>query len=120
MDKVVQKIAALGVPGLVLIIAIGASGYAGAAAITTALAALGPGGMVGGIALLGFVGVVSDAIAKYGFDAVFVAVIKELYKKGESKETILKKINSYKISKDLKRKLREKLEDLDSNEENNK
>lgn len=39
MDKIVSKIAALGVPGLVLTVAIGATGLAGGAAITTALAA---------------------------------------------------------------------------------
>ena len=43
MDKLVSKIAALGIPGLVLVTAIGATGLAGGAAITTALAALGPG-----------------------------------------------------------------------------
>ena len=41
MDKLVSKIAALGIPGLVLVTAIGATGLAGGAAITTALAALG-------------------------------------------------------------------------------
>ena len=50
MDKIVQKVAALGVPGLVLVVAISATGLAGGAAITAALAALGPGGMIGGIA----------------------------------------------------------------------
>lgn len=37
MDKIVSKIAALGVPGLVLTVAIGATGLAGGVAITTAL-----------------------------------------------------------------------------------
>ncbi|WP_181899267.1 hypothetical protein [Lachnotalea glycerini] len=40
MEKVISKVAALGVPGLVLLIAMGATGLAGGAAITTALAAL--------------------------------------------------------------------------------
>lgn len=54
MDRLVSKIAALGVPGLVLLVAMSATGYAGAAALTTALAALGgPLGMLGGIAVLG-------------------------------------------------------------------
>jgi len=55
MDKLVSKIAALGIPGLVLVTAIGATGLAGGAAITTALAALGPGGILGGIATLGII-----------------------------------------------------------------
>ena len=117
MDKIVAKIAALGVPGLVLIIAIGATGLAGGAAITAALAALGPGGMIGGIATLGVIGLVSEGIAKYGMDAIFSAVVKELYKRGETKESILQKIQKYPISKDLKRKLRESLEKVERKEE---
>lgn len=83
MDKLVSKIAALGIPGLVLVTAIGATGLAGGAAITTALAALGPGGILGGIATLGIIGLISEGIAQYGVDAIFSAVIKELYRKGE-------------------------------------
>lgn len=52
MDKIISKVAALGVPGLILVVAIAASGLSGAAAITVALAALGPGGIIGGIATL--------------------------------------------------------------------
>ena len=111
MDKIVSKIVALGVPGLVLLLAIGATGYAGAAAITTALCAIGPFGMIGGIATLGLIGLISQAISEYGFEKIFVQVVKELVKKGETKESILLKINSYKISKSLKLKLKEILEE---------
>lgn len=110
MDKIVSKVAALGVPGLILVIAISATGLAGGAAITAALAALGPGGMIGGIATLGVIGLLSEGIAKYGVDAIFTAVVKELYNRGETKESILKKIEKYPVSKELKRKLRESLE----------
>lgn len=61
LDQVVAKIAALGVPGLVLLIAMTATGYTGAAALTTALVSLGPGGMLGGIATLGIGVLTSDA-----------------------------------------------------------
>lgn len=117
MDKIVAKIAALGVPGLVLVIAIGATGLAGGAAITAALAALGPGGMIGGIATLGVLGLISEGIAKYGMDAIFSAVVIELYKRGETKESILRKIQKYPVSKDLKRRLRESLEKVERKEE---
>ena len=90
--------------------AIGATGLAGGAAITTALAALGPGGILGGIATLGIIGLISEGIAQYGVDAIFSAVIKELYRKGETKEEILRKIKKYPISKELKRKLKENIE----------
>ena len=110
MDKIVSKIAALGVPGLVLTVAIGATGLAGGAAITTALAAIGPGGMIGGLVTLGVIGLISEGISKYGVDAIFSAVVNELYRRGETKEQLKQKIKRYPISKDLKRKLNEYIE----------
>lgn len=115
MDKIVGKVAALGIPGLILITAIGATGLSGGAAITAALAALGPGGMIGGITTLGVIGLLSEGIAEFGFDSIFNAVVKELYKNGETKEAILKKIKKYPVSKGLKRKLCESLDKV-SNE----
>lgn len=112
MDKIVSKIAALGIPGLILLIAISATGLSGAAAITTALAALGPFGMLGGIATLGVIGLVSQGLVEFGFDTIFTAVVKELYKKGESKDSLLAKINKYPVSKSLKRKLKEELDKI--------
>ena len=117
MDKIVSSITALGIPGIVLMVAINATGYAGAAGITAALAALGPGGMVGGIATLGAVGLISKALSEFGFDAIFSAVIKELVKRGETVESLKEKIDSYPISKPLKRKLREELDRLDDSKE---
>lgn len=52
LDKVASTIAGVGVPGLILIVAVGATGLAGGAAVTAGLAALGPGGMVGGVLTL--------------------------------------------------------------------
>lgn len=69
--------------------------------------------MAGGICILGISGLAAQAISKYGFDAIFSGVIKELYKRGESKETIIKKIESYKISKELMLKLKEKVENFE-------
>ena len=109
MDKIVSRIVALGVPGLVLFVALSATSYAGAAAITTALAAIGPFGILGGIASLGIIALFSLAITEYGFQDIYVQVIKELIKKGETKESILAKIDSYKISKNLKLELKDSL-----------
>ena len=88
MDRIVNKIAGLGVPGIMLMVAISMTGLSGAAAITAALALLGPGGMLGGIAFLLLAGAVTSALTEFGFDALFKAVIKRLYKNGETKETI--------------------------------
>lgn len=111
MDKIVSKIVALGVPGLVLLLAVSATGYSGGAALTAGLAAIGPFGIIGGVATLGIILLISQAITEFGFEAIFVQVVKELIKRGETKESILSMINSYKISNSLKRKLKEVLED---------
>lgn len=112
MEKIVSKIAALGVPGLILMIAMSATGLSGAAAITTALAAIGPFGILGGIATLGVIVLVSQGLTEFGFNAIFTAVVKELYKKGQDKDSILEKIEKYPVSKSLKRRLREELDKI--------
>ena len=111
-DEIVKKIAALGVPGLILIVVIGASGLTGAAALTFALAAIGPGGMIGGILTLGVVGLISEAIAEYGVDTLFSAVVQEHYRRGKSKDGLKAKISNYPISRKLKASLYEKLNRL--------
>lgn len=50
MERIVAKLAGLGVPSLIFVVAISTTGLTGAAAITAALALLGPGGIIGGIA----------------------------------------------------------------------
>ena len=108
MDKIVSVIASLGIPGLVLLVAMGVSGWAGAAAITAGLASLGgPLGMLGGIALLGVLTLVSRGIAKFGFETLFKAVLTKLKEQGHTDEQIISKIQSYPISKELKLKLTE-------------
>lgn len=104
MDRIVNKIAGLGVPGIMLMVAISMTGLSGAAAITAALALLGPGGMLGGIAFLLLAGAITSALTEFGFDALFKAVIKKLYKNGETKETIRRKIEKGPWSKKLKAK----------------
>lgn len=111
MDRIVNKIAGLGVPGIMLMVAISMTGLSGAAAITAALALLGPGGMLGGIAFL-LAGAVTSALTEFGFDALFKAVIKKLYKNGETKETIRRKIEKGPWSKKLKAKAISDLEKL--------
>ncbi|OUL36940.1 hypothetical protein BV372_04695 [Nostoc sp. T09] len=65
MDEVVKKLAAIGLPCIILAVLMATTGLKDAAAITTALAFLGgPAGMVGGIAALGLIGLISHALAK--------------------------------------------------------
>ena len=75
MDKIIDKIAAFGVPGLILLVTMHLVGFAGAAAVTTALAALGcPVGMLGGIAMLGLLGLMAKAISDFGFEHIYAAL----------------------------------------------
>lgn len=112
MDKLIEKLASLGVPALILVIVMGTTGLTGAAAITAGLAALGPFGIIGGIATLGVISLLSQGLAEYGFDVIFTELVKEFYRRGETKESIYEKINKYPISKSLKRKLKEELEKI--------
>lgn len=110
MEKIVEKIVALGVPGLVLLVAMSLTGLAGAAAITAALAALGgPFGMLGGIAMLGVIALASNGLTKYGLEKLAAAVIDGYLKQGMTREEIWAKVLSYPISKAYKRKIYELL-----------
>lgn len=118
MDQFVNKIVALGVPGLVLLVVMATTGWAGAAAITTALATLGgPFGMLGGIAMLGILGLIAKALSDYGAETVVRAVVKGLKEKGLSKDDIEKEIDSYPISRILKLKIKDYLDKLEQREE---
>ena len=112
MDNVIKKIAALGVPGLILLVSIELTGLAGAAAVTAALSALGPGGMVGGIMTLLVIGIAVDGIAEFGFDAIAKGVLRELYCKGETKESLKKKVKKYLVSSKLKTHLYEVIDNF--------
>ncbi|GBG97400.1 hypothetical protein [Lactococcus termiticola] len=103
MDELIKKIAGFGVPGIVLVVAMGATGLSGAAAITAGLALLGPGGMIGGIAILGIAGLISHTIAEYGVDAVVKAVCKEQLKT-KSKEEVIAEIEKIPFTKKVKLK----------------
>ena len=109
MEKLVSKLAGLGIAGLVLFFVIGTSGLAGAATLTSSLAVLGgPLGMLGGIFTLGLLEMAASGITKYGFDAIAKGVVEELITKGKSKDEIIEEINDFPvISNDLKTKLRD-------------
>lgn len=93
--KAVAVLIGLGVPGLILLCVMATTGLYGAAAITTALAALGgPLGMLGGIGTLVAMGITAKALAEYGFPKLAEAVVQGLKEKGESRQSILKTVNS--------------------------
>ena len=110
LDFVAEKVAGLGVPGLVLIVVISMGGLTGGAAIVAALAALGgPFGMMGGLVVLGILVLISNALAEWGIDKVFEAVLNKLKQDGMSKDSIHAKLNGYWF---LSAKRKERLKDL--------
>ncbi|MCY3742522.1 MAG: hypothetical protein OXH00_16020 [Candidatus Poribacteria bacterium] len=112
LGEIVGLIAGFGVPGLVLVMFITTSSWTGAAAITSSLAALGPFGMLSGIAAMGVLAFISRALAKYGFEKVFRAVLIKLREDGRTSEDIREEINAYPISDELKQKIEEFIEEF--------
>ena len=111
-DQLISAIAGLGVPGLVLLVVMASTGFAGAAAITTALATLGgPFGMMGGIAVLGVLSMISKGLTAYGLDAIFNAVVDDLKSRGISEDEILKEVLKLPVPANLKKKIKKKIED---------
>ncbi|WP_193197352.1 hypothetical protein [Nostoc sp. MG11] len=109
MDEVVKKIAALGLPGILLVIAISASGMVGGSAVIAALAGLGgPFGIIGGLGVLGLTTLVGEALAGYGIEAVLKNIYTER-RKTESVRYLLKEIKDLPITEDLKLKLKNEL-----------
>lgn len=75
MDEVVKKVAALGLPGVVLVVVMATTGFSGAAAITTALAMLGgPAGMLGGIGVIAMTALITNALADVGLENLLTAI----------------------------------------------
>ena len=105
LETIVSEIAGLGVPGLILATAIAATGLSGGAAIVAALAALGPGGMVGGIVTLLLSGVLVRGFTQFGTELILSEVVKELLRRGYSKESLKKQVSDYWISDALKHRL---------------
>lgn len=107
-DALCERLSQFGIPALVLLGAMSATGLSGAAAITAALALLGPGGMIGGLAFLGVISVGSSIITKYGYQTIMVNVAKKIQKKEHlSTEEMCNRIDGFMISKSLKARIKE-------------
>lgn len=112
MDEVVTKVAALGLPGVILVITMAATGFTGAAAITAALAFLGgPAGMLGGIAVLGLTGLITEALAKVSLEDFLTAVYCQR-RQTEPHGKLLEEIDSLSLfNGDMKERLKETVSD---------
>lgn len=113
LDKVVSAIAALGVPGLVFVFTIavcGSAGLFGAAAVSTALCAIGPGGMIGGLISLGVISLLTLGIAQFGIGTILAECIVNFKNRGATKENLIHQIENYPLSSGLRYKLIRRVE----------
>ncbi|MBD2521583.1 hypothetical protein [Nostoc sp. FACHB-133] len=108
MDDIVQKLAGLGLPGVILVILTVTTGGSSAAVAATLTALGGPFGIVGGIALLGLVTLVGDTVTGYGIEAILKGIYTER-SKTESVIFLLKEIQGLPITEELKLKLKNQL-----------
>lgn len=107
MDEICEKLAGFGIPALVFLGAMSATGLSGAAAVTAALAALGPGGMVGGIITLLAMSGVFSVISRYGYSAVMISVSKKIMQnRNLTVEEMCQKIDNMLISRSLKARIK--------------
>ena len=103
----ISSLIALGVPAIVLIVAVETAGVAGGAAMVVGLSTIGgPLGLIGGVVLLGVLVLISKKIAEIGYDELMRTVLKGLKESGKSKEQIFADIDSYPIPESLKRSIR--------------
>lgn len=98
----IRKVAALGTPGVVFIVAMSSTGLAGAAAVTSALALLGgPAGIYGGIAILPIIAVAADYLTKYGLEYILALIYqRRIEEQGETVEVVVNEINGLKFIPD--------------------
>ncbi len=107
MNIIISAIAAEGIPTLVLQQAIRATGLHGGARFTTAFAALGPGGMVGGLVTLAAIQAATFLLSEAAIEGIYLRVVRELCQEGIPFEDVLGTIDSYPVSRGLKDRLRE-------------
>lgn len=106
MDIIISAFAAEGIPAWILRMAMKATGLHGGARLTTALSALGPGGMIGGMVSLLAVQAISFFVTEAAIERIYIRVVRQLCKEGYPLEDIMKTINEYPVSGSLKERLK--------------
>ncbi|MCT7958798.1 hypothetical protein [Laspinema palackyanum] len=105
MDEVVKKVAALGLPGIILAIAMATTGLTGSAAIAAALAMLGgPAGVLGGIGVLGITGLIAEYLTRESLEQLLTDVYR-VRARTERTQVVLGELEWLPISEELKSRL---------------
>ena len=106
IDRVVGKIVELGIPSLVLLVAMGRiEPFLQSRLLNRFAGIAGPLGTFAGFAL--------SAIYRFGSEALFNRVLEELKKQGKTEEQILEEINSSPIPEWLKLRVKSYIENVD-------
>ena len=118
MDEVVKKVAALGLPGTILVITMASTGLTGMAAIAAALAILGgPTGVLGGVGILGLTGLIAEYLTQENLDSLLTAIYRERAK-STSQETLEAEIDEWITSEELKTKLKWEITQINAHQAN--
>ncbi|MBH8578003.1 hypothetical protein I8752_34660 [Nostocaceae cyanobacterium CENA369] len=105
MDELIKKIAGLGLPGILFVIATATSGGSVAAVVAMLSSLGGPLGLLGGLGLLGLVGALAEYLAAFGTENILKLIYTER-SKTESVRFLLKEIKELPITDELKLKLK--------------
>jgi hypothetical protein len=109
LDEVVQKLASLGLPGIIFIIAIAASSTTAYPAIYALLGLGGPLGLIGGLGVLGLSTIIGDIVTGYGIEALLKTVYLKR-RETETQEYLINEVEGLPISQVLKLNLKKAIE----------
>ena len=109
LDEITRKVASLGLPGVILVVAVAMSQSRAYPIIFALLSLGGPLGIVGGLGVLALASVLSDVLTGYGLEVILGAVYKER-RKNETQSSLLKEVEGLPITEDLKLKLKHQIE----------
>ena len=106
INRVTKKIAELGTPSLVLLVAMGRVEPFLQSRVLNRFAGLAA-------PLVTFAGFALSAIYRFGSEVLFNKVLEELKKQGKTEEQILEEINGYPIAEWLKLRVKDYIENVD-------
>jgi len=106
LDDIISYIAAIGIPALLYILSLCFSGYSGAAAFASAMKVIGLGKQNRGPIVLLLLSLLSKMAAKFSVKMIASLVLQQLYRDGESEESLIQKIDRYPMSEATKIELK--------------